>query len=78
MIAAPQPRVAHPFRSHRKEWVIERSETASTPLRNRQISNIEDELRIPTTRHHRLLTRKLSPSSIPYSLLPTPCLSEVD
>jgi hypothetical protein len=44
MIAPPQPepqiRVAHPFQSHRKGWVIERSETALN-LHTAEISKVE-------------------------------------
>jgi hypothetical protein len=40
MIASPKPRVAHPFRSYRKGWVIERSETV-VPLHTAETSKVE-------------------------------------
>jgi len=43
MIAPPQPRVAHPFRSYRKGWVIERSETV-VPLHTAKTSKVEEAL----------------------------------
>jgi hypothetical protein len=40
MTASPKPRVAHPFQSHRKGWVIERSETV-VPLHTAETSKVE-------------------------------------
>jgi hypothetical protein len=40
MIAPPKSRVAHPFRSYQKGWVIEQSETV-VPLHPAETSKVE-------------------------------------